>query len=144
MPELIYDSSGDNACWIFLLVTVAMGGGAAYLSGKAIAQTWRPFWHVPLYMLPLAAAVRFCPFRAVRGAAALAEELCRGFPGGCSSPPRSATGCSAPARWRASMAGCSGGAAAQLAAHREKRLTCAGGCIIQRHPQFDVTPPHFR
>ena len=39
-----------------------MGGAAAYLSGKAIAQTWRPFWHVPLYMLALAAVVRFFHF----------------------------------------------------------------------------------
>ena len=47
---------------IFLLVTLGMGGAAAYLSGRAIAQTWRPFWHVPLYMLALAAVVRFCHF----------------------------------------------------------------------------------
>ena len=47
---------------MFLLVTLAMGGSAAYASGKAIAQTWRPFWHVPLYMLALAAAVRFFHF----------------------------------------------------------------------------------
>jgi hypothetical protein len=45
-----------------LLVTIVMGGSAAYVSGKAIAQTWRPFWHVPLYMLALAAVVRFCHF----------------------------------------------------------------------------------
>ena len=62
MPGLIYDSSSDYALGIFLLVTVAMGGGAAYVSGKAIAQTWRPYWHLPLYMLPLAATVRFCHF----------------------------------------------------------------------------------
>ena len=62
MPELIYDSSGENAWWIFVLVTVILGGGAAYLSGKAIAQTWRPYWHVPLYMVPLAATVRFFHF----------------------------------------------------------------------------------
>ena len=39
-----------------------MGGAAAYVSGKAIAQTWRPFWQVPLYMLLLAAVVRFFHF----------------------------------------------------------------------------------
>jgi hypothetical protein len=44
---------------IFLLVTVAMGGGAAWLAGRAIAATWRPWWHLALYMLLLAAAVRF-------------------------------------------------------------------------------------
>ena len=62
MPDLIYASSSDYALGIFLLVTVAMGGGAAYVSGKAIAQTWRPYWHLPLYILPLAATIRFCHF----------------------------------------------------------------------------------
>jgi len=52
----------DNVLWTFLLVTVAMGGSAAYVSGKAIAQTWRPYWHIPLYMLVLAGVVRFCHF----------------------------------------------------------------------------------
>ena len=60
MPLHLYD--GDNLLLTLPLVTLAMGGGAAYMSGKAIAQTWRPFWHVPLYMLALAAAVRFCHF----------------------------------------------------------------------------------
>jgi hypothetical protein len=46
----------------FLLVTVAIGGLAAHQAGKAIAQTWRPFWHVPVYMLVLAGGVRFCHF----------------------------------------------------------------------------------
>jgi hypothetical protein len=57
----IYTGSENNV-WVFLLVTVLMGGSAAYISGKAIAQTWRPFWTIPLYMLLLAAAVRFCHF----------------------------------------------------------------------------------
>ena len=53
---------GDNVLWIFLLLTVVIGGAAAYASGKAIAQTWRPFRQVPLYALLLAAGVRFCHF----------------------------------------------------------------------------------
>jgi predicted permease len=53
---------GDNVLWIFLLLTVSIGGAAAYASGKAIAQTWRPFRQVPLYALLLAAGVRFCHF----------------------------------------------------------------------------------
>lgn len=53
---------GATWLWTFALLTVVMGGGAAYTSGKAMAQTWRPFWHVPLYMLVLAGAVRFCHF----------------------------------------------------------------------------------
>jgi len=53
---------GDNVLWIFLLLTVIIGGAAAYASGKAIAQTWRPFRQVPFYALLLAAGVRFCHF----------------------------------------------------------------------------------
>ncbi len=36
-----------------------MGGAAAWLAGRAIAATWRPWWHLALYMLPLSLAVRF-------------------------------------------------------------------------------------
>ena len=46
--------AGDVLLFTFLLVTVAMGGSAAYQAGKAIAQTWRPYWHVPAYGLILA------------------------------------------------------------------------------------------
>ena len=61
MFEAIYEG-GENALWTFLLLTVVLGGAAAYSSGKAIAQTWRPYWHIPLYSLLLAAGVRFCHF----------------------------------------------------------------------------------
>ena len=60
MPFHLYD--GDNLLLTVPLVTIGMGGMAAYLSGRAIAQTWRPFWQVPLYMLALAAVVRFFHF----------------------------------------------------------------------------------
>jgi hypothetical protein len=58
MFDMIYEG-GPNGLWVFVLVTLLMGGSGAYISGRAIAQTWRPFWHIPLYMLLLAAAVRF-------------------------------------------------------------------------------------
>jgi len=45
-----------------LLVTGVIGGGAAFLAGRAVAQTWRPFWTVLLYMAMLGAAVRFVHF----------------------------------------------------------------------------------
>ena len=45
-----------------LFVTGILGGGAAALSGRAIALTWRPYWHVVVYMLLLGAAVRFVHF----------------------------------------------------------------------------------
>jgi hypothetical protein len=46
----------------FLLVSVVLGGGAAWLAGRAIAQTWRPWWQAILYMLVLGGAVRFIHF----------------------------------------------------------------------------------
>lgn len=58
MPGPLYET-GPNGFWVFVLVTVILGGSAAFISGRAMAQTWRPYWHVPLYMLLLAAAVRF-------------------------------------------------------------------------------------
>jgi hypothetical protein len=45
-----------------LLVTGAIGGGAAWLAGRAIAGTWRPFWHVVAYMVLLGGGVRFVHF----------------------------------------------------------------------------------
>jgi len=52
----------EDSFGVFLLVTIVMGGGAAFLSGRAIAATWRPWWHIPVYMLILGAAVRFIHF----------------------------------------------------------------------------------
>ena len=47
---------------VFFLVTVALGGGAAWLAGRAIAQTWRPLRQVAIYSFVLAGAVRFIHF----------------------------------------------------------------------------------
>jgi hypothetical protein len=52
---------------VFLLVTLVLGGGAAALAGRAIAKTWRPWWQVAIYMLILAAAVRFIHFALFAG-----------------------------------------------------------------------------
>jgi hypothetical protein len=48
----------DNP-WIFLIMTVVLGGGAAFLAGRAMARKWRPIWSPLLAMLPLAAGLRF-------------------------------------------------------------------------------------
>ena len=47
---------------VFLLVSILLGGGAAWLAGRAIAATWRPWWHVTFYMFILGLAVRFLHF----------------------------------------------------------------------------------
>jgi hypothetical protein len=56
LAELIYE---EGSFGVFLLVTVILGGGAAALSGRAIAETWRPWWQVAAYSFVLGAAVRF-------------------------------------------------------------------------------------
>jgi hypothetical protein len=45
-----------------LFITAILGGGAAWMTGRAIANTWRPYWQVVIYTLLLAAAVRFVHF----------------------------------------------------------------------------------
>ena len=52
----------EDSLGVFLLVTVFLGGGAAWLTGRAIAQTWRPWWSVAAYMLVLGAVIRFFHF----------------------------------------------------------------------------------
>jgi hypothetical protein len=49
----------EDSLGVFLLVTVLLGGGAAWLTGRAIAQTWRPWWTLIPYMLILGLAIRF-------------------------------------------------------------------------------------
>ena len=61
MPTWLYDA-GPSGLIIFVVVTLLLGGMAAFVSGRVIAQTWRPFWHLPAYMLVLALAVRFMHF----------------------------------------------------------------------------------
>jgi hypothetical protein len=59
LPEFLAE---ENSLGVFLLVTVGMGGGAAFLAGRALAATWRPLWQLALYTLPLSIAVRFLHF----------------------------------------------------------------------------------
>lgn len=61
MPEWLYDA-GPNGHWYFVLVTIVMGGLAAYATGSAIASTWRPIWQLFVYGVMLAGAVRFIHF----------------------------------------------------------------------------------
>ncbi len=51
----------------FIIVTLFLGGGAAYLSGRAVALTWRPIAFLFLNILLLACAVRFIHFALFHG-----------------------------------------------------------------------------
>jgi len=45
--------------WVFILLTIIIIGGAAFMMGQAIAETWRPAWQNIAYGLLLAAVNRF-------------------------------------------------------------------------------------
>ncbi|MFD1704486.1 DUF6867 family protein [Methylopila henanensis] len=51
----------------FLFVTVILGGGAAWLAGRALASSWEPAWKAAVWMVPLACAVRFIHFALFSG-----------------------------------------------------------------------------
>ena len=52
---------------VFLLVTLFLGGGASWLTGRAIAITWRPWWQLVGYTLTLGMTVRFLHFSLFEG-----------------------------------------------------------------------------
>ncbi|MGY2051852.1 DUF6867 family protein [Methylobacterium sp. JK268] len=58
MQGILYE---ENAA-VFLLVTVVMGGWAAWMLARGIALGWRPYWQAVLGLLLLGAAVRFIHF----------------------------------------------------------------------------------
>jgi hypothetical protein len=45
-----------------LFVTGILGGLAAWATGRALAETWRPFHQLVIYMVLLGGAVRFAHF----------------------------------------------------------------------------------
>ncbi len=52
----------EGSIWLFLLVTVAMGGWAGWMAARGIAKGWRPYWQCVPALLLVAAAVRFIHF----------------------------------------------------------------------------------
>ena len=53
--------------WEFVLVTIVLAGGAAYLTGRAIAGSWQGAVHIVIYMVLLAGATRFIHFALFEG-----------------------------------------------------------------------------
>lgn len=47
---------------VFLGLTIVLFGGCAFMTGQALANTWRPAWQVIPYALMLGAADRFLGF----------------------------------------------------------------------------------
>jgi hypothetical protein len=51
----------------FVRVTVILGGGAAWLTGRATARTWSPWWKLVFYVVLLTIALRFIHFALFEG-----------------------------------------------------------------------------
>jgi hypothetical protein len=56
MQGILYE---EPSIWQFFFVTCLLGGGAAWMTGRACAQTWRSYVSLVLYLLLLGIAVRF-------------------------------------------------------------------------------------
>jgi len=57
----------DDGLRVFLVLAVIIGGGAAFLSGRGLAKSWKPFSRVFFYMALLTAAVRFFHYALFEG-----------------------------------------------------------------------------
>ncbi|MEM8628155.1 MAG: DUF6867 family protein [Pseudomonadota bacterium] len=49
----------EHSFWTFFFITVLIAGGAAYMTGRAQAAGWQPFWKAAFGALLLAAVSRF-------------------------------------------------------------------------------------
>lgn len=58
----LYETHGLNGFWIFVLVTLVMGGAAAMAAGRAVADGWGNMRLVVLYAAVLALAARFIQY----------------------------------------------------------------------------------
>jgi hypothetical protein len=64
MQGILYE---ESSFWLFGLVTVLMGGWAAWMTGRAMAITWQPYGLLVAYLLLLAGAVRFIHYALFEG-----------------------------------------------------------------------------
>lgn len=64
MQGVLYE---EPSFWLFALVTCIMGGWAAWMTGRAIALTWRSPLQLVGYLLILTGLVRFIHFALFQG-----------------------------------------------------------------------------
>jgi hypothetical protein len=69
---LLYE---EHSILPFLIITVILGGGAAWMAGRAVASKWRPAWRAALWMVLLGFAVRFIHFALGEGTLLSAHYL---------------------------------------------------------------------
>ena len=49
----------EQNTWVFLFLTVILGGGAAFMAGRSLAGGWKPIWLLMAYMIPFTGGLRF-------------------------------------------------------------------------------------
>jgi hypothetical protein len=49
----------EQSIWVFGILTIIFGGGAAFLAGRGLAMKWRPVMMAVLAMVPLTLGLRF-------------------------------------------------------------------------------------
>ena len=64
MQGVLYE---EPSAWLFLLVTVVMGGWAGWMTARGIALTWRPVWQCVVALLVVAGVVRFFHYALFEG-----------------------------------------------------------------------------
>ncbi len=52
----------EDSPWIFLVMTIILGGGAAFMAGRSLASGWKPIGLLLAYMVPFTAGMRFLHF----------------------------------------------------------------------------------
>lgn len=57
----------EVSIWEFVIVTVILGGGAAFMTGRAIALSWLENWRLLVYIAILTLAARFIHFALFEG-----------------------------------------------------------------------------
>jgi hypothetical protein len=51
-----------TSIWVFIAITVVIAGSAAWMTGQAIAGSWRPAWQLIPYTLLLGISDRFLTY----------------------------------------------------------------------------------
>ena len=57
----------EHSFWVFLVLTVIGGGGAAFMAGRSLALGWKPVTLLVVYMMIFGAGLRFLHFALFQG-----------------------------------------------------------------------------
>ena len=64
MQGILYE---ESSAWLWIGVTVILGGWTALMTGRGVALAWKDAWLAGLAAIPLAVAVRFIHFALFEG-----------------------------------------------------------------------------